>query len=139
LDAVELSITDKGGFMSHRFHSLQGISDGKYREARRLRREMTVAETQLWLRLRGNKVNGFHFRRQHVILGFIVDFYCHKAKVIIEVDGGIHKKRTESDRKRDAVLRSRGLTLIRFPNQRVMDDLDRVAREIMDACKVRIH
>jgi very-short-patch-repair endonuclease len=64
--------------MKRTIHSLQGIPDGKFREARRLRREMTDSERLLWTRLRRNQINVWHFRRQHVLFGFIVDFYCIK-------------------------------------------------------------
>ena len=57
--------------------------------AKKLRAKMTDYEKILWKRLRTNKLLGLHFRRQQIIDGFIVDFYCHKTKLIIEIDGGI--------------------------------------------------
>jgi very-short-patch-repair endonuclease len=116
----------------------QGIPDAKYREARRLRREMTPSERLLWSKVRNNQTDGSHFRRQHVIQGFVVDFYCPKAKPVVEVDGEIHKKQAESDRIRDVVLQSLGLSVLRFPNQRVMEDLECVVGEIIDACRTRM-
>jgi len=57
---------------------------------------MTPAEEILWQELRGNKI-GVHFRRQQIIAGFIVDYYCHKAALVVEVDGDIHDLQQEED------------------------------------------
>ncbi|MFN2299385.1 MAG: endonuclease domain-containing protein [Anaerolineales bacterium] len=124
--------------MKKRIHSLQGIQDGIYREARRMRREMTDSERLLWAQLRGNKIAGCHFRRQHVICGFITDFYCHKAKLIIKVDGGIHDSFIERDQIRDEILRSEGFIVLRYLNGRVEQDLERVVMEIKEVCQNRI-
>ena len=62
----------------------------------RKRRDLTLAEKILWQELRGNKL-GVHFRRQQVIAGFIVDFYCHMAALVLEVDGDIHDLQQEED------------------------------------------
>ena len=61
-----------------------------FARAKELRKNMTPAEKVLWQRLRNYKVDGFYFRRQHPIKFFIADFYCAKADLIIEIDGGIH-------------------------------------------------
>jgi very-short-patch-repair endonuclease len=68
----------------------QEISSAKMMRSRELRHEMTLAECKLWERLRANRLEGFHFRRQQIIEPYIVDFYCHQAALVIEVDGGIH-------------------------------------------------
>lgn len=94
---------------------------------------MTPAETILWQELRGNKL-GVHFRRQQVIAGFIVDFYCHKAALVIEVDGDIHDLQQEEDARREKVLSEMGLRVVRFGNKEVMRDLSAVVgmiREIL--------
>jgi len=67
----------------------QQITKEKFQKAKELRRDMTSAEKVLWNELRGNKL-GVHFRRQQIIAGFIVDFYCHRAGLVIELDGDIH-------------------------------------------------
>jgi very-short-patch-repair endonuclease len=72
----------------------QWVTKEKLQRARELRREMTPAEKLLWHELRANKL-GVHFRRQKIIAGFIVDFYCHKAALVIEVDGAIHDLQQE--------------------------------------------
>ena len=74
----------------------QIVTEEKLERARELRHDMTPAEKILWGELRGNKL-GVHFRRQHVIAGFIVDFYCHKAALVVEVDGDIHDLQQEED------------------------------------------
>jgi very-short-patch-repair endonuclease len=117
--------------------SRQGIPDAKYREARRLRREMTVAEQVLWSRLRGNRLENYHFRRQHVLCGFIVDFYCRRAGLAVEVDGGIHTQQKCSDEIRDAILLSRGVLVIRFPNASIENEPDGVTGTILAICMKR--
>lgn len=79
----------------------QPVSREKADLARSLRKNMTVSEQLLWARLRTNRLDGFHFRRQQVIAGFIVDFYCHAAKLVIEVDGPIHDFQHQEDNKRE--------------------------------------
>ena len=76
----------------------------------------------MWEELRANKL-GVHFRRQQVIQGFIVDFYCHKAGLVIEVDGDIHDLQKEEDERREKVLNELGLQVIRFGNEEVMKNL----------------
>ena len=78
----------------------QRVAREKLQRARELRREMTPAEKMLWKELRGNKL-GVHFRREQVIAGFIVDFYCHNASLVIELDGDIHKGQQDYDSERD--------------------------------------
>ncbi len=70
----------------------QIVSPEKLKRAKELRRNMTPAERRIWKHLRANQLDGWHFRRQQIIDGFIVDFYCHKAKLVIEIDGPIHQQ-----------------------------------------------
>ncbi len=72
----------------------QGVQLAKVERARQLRREPTREEALLWERLRRNQLDGLHFRRQQIIDGFIVDFYCHAAGLVVEVDGPIHTRQT---------------------------------------------
>jgi very-short-patch-repair endonuclease len=124
--------------MKRHIHPLQGIPDGKYREARRVRREMTDSEPILCARVRGNQIIGLHFRRQHVIQGFIVDFYCRKARLVVEVDGEIHRHQIERDRERDEILTSLGILVLRIPNEQLITDIDKVIVEITKLCLQRI-
>jgi very-short-patch-repair endonuclease len=103
--------------------------------AKDLRRDMTAEERLLWSRLRANQVSGHHFRRQQIIDGFIVDFYCHSASLVIEVDGGVHQNQTAYDAERDTVLASRGLTIIRVTNDEVRRALAGVVARIAAACE----
>lgn len=86
----------------------QKVTKEKLQRARELRREMTLAEKILWEELRANKL-GAHFRRQQIIQGFIIDFYCHQAALVIEVDGDIHDLQKEEDERREKVLSEMGL------------------------------
>jgi very-short-patch-repair endonuclease len=96
---------------------------------------MTPAEKLLWKELRANKL-GVHFRRQQVIAGFIVDFYCHKADLVVEVDGDIHDLQPEEDARREKVLREMGLTIVRFRNEEVLKDLPTVVARIRSLISV---
>ena len=63
--------------------------------SKRFRRKMTNAEALLWERIRKNQLGGIHFRRQQILFGFIADFYCHSKRLVVEVDGDIHKTQIE--------------------------------------------
>jgi very-short-patch-repair endonuclease len=98
--------------------------------AQQLRHQMTAAEQMLWHALRANRLRSFHFRRQQVVGGFIVDFYCHAAHLVVEVDGGIHLSQVEADRERDAILTGLGLAVLRVTNEDVFRDLEPVLDRI---------
>jgi len=72
------------------------------------------------------------FRRQQVIAGFIVDFYCHKSALVIEVDGDIHDLQQEEDARREKALSELGLGVIRFRNDEVMRELSTVVGKIRE-------
>ncbi|MBU7587169.1 MAG: DUF559 domain-containing protein [Nostoc sp. TH1S01] len=112
----------------------QTINPDKIQLAKELRRQMTPEEKILWQNLRSNHLNGLHFRRQQIIDGFIADFYCHAARLVIEVDGKIHEQQAEYDAERDKVLLARGLRLLRIKNEEVKQELDRVLMLISQAC-----
>ncbi len=102
--------------------------------ARHLRKRMTPAEEALWQRLQGNQLDGWHFRRQHPVGRFIVDFFCAKAKLVIEVDGPIHKQQRAYDRERTKILEvERGYRVIRFTNDEVLSDIESVLQRIRAA------
>ena len=109
----------------------QRVTKEKLQRAKELRRDMITAEKILWQELRGNKL-GVHFRRQQVIAGFIVDFYCHKAALVVEVDGDIHDLQKEEDAKREKVLLEMGLRVVRFKNDEVMKELSMVVGKIKE-------
>ncbi|RMD61118.1 DUF559 domain-containing protein, partial [Candidatus Parcubacteria bacterium] len=80
------------------------INPAKLEQAKAMRRNMTPAEKRLWSVLRRNQLDGLHFRRQQIIDGFIVDFYCHAAGLVVEVDGPAHEMQKEYDAERDRIL-----------------------------------
>lgn len=108
----------------------QKITKAKLQRAEELRRESTPAERELWQALRANRLQGWHFRRQQIIQGFIVDFYCHKAGLVVEVDGPVHNRQQDEDARREAELSALGLRILRFTNREVMNDLPSVLTRI---------
>ena len=109
----------------------QHVTKEKLQRSRELRREMTPAEKVLWEELRGSKL-GVRFRRQQVIQGFIVDFYCHRAGLVIEVDGDVHDLQKEEDERREKVLSALGLRIVRFGNDEVIRELSAVVGKIRE-------
>lgn len=118
-----------------RFAKTSRIKEGAIARARTLRADPTCAETRLWKRLRQLEIR---FRRQAPIGPYVVDFACHPARLVIEVDGGVHD-RTEvavRDLRRDEWLAGQGYRVIRIPNRRVENDIDAVVAEIAKAVGV---
>ena len=109
----------------------QKVTKEKLERAKELRREMTPAEKLLWEQVRANKL-GVRFRRQQVIAGFIVDFYCHKAALVNEVDGDIHDLQQEEDARREKALSELGLRIVRFRNDEVLMELSTVVGKIRE-------
>ena len=103
--------------------------------ARELRHELTPAEKKLWGGLRNGELDGWHFRKQHAIGTYIVDFYCAKAKLIIEVDGDSHADRIEYDQARTEYLNECGYRVIRFTNREVFNQIEAVLLRIADECR----
>ena len=95
-----------------------------------LRKEPTPAEQKLWAYLRGNKLHGINFRRQHAIGRYIVDFVSIKHKLVIELDACQYLKQEEQDIGRTQYLKSQGYKVIRFWNDKVMNDMNGVIRAI---------
>ncbi len=104
--------------------------------ARELRRAMTKAEARLWLRMRGDGL-GVSFRRQHPIGPYFADFYCPSLKLIVELDGSQHAERQDYDDARTRFLNARGIEVLRFWNNDVMENLEGVCLEISDAIRAR--
>ena len=101
--------------------------------ARALRKNQTIAEKRLWQHLRSLRAQGFHFRRQAPIDGFIVDFACFSHRLIIEVDGIQHDtdEGRRKDSARDAHLAWQGFTLLRFRNGDVAQNVDGVIAAVL--------
>jgi very-short-patch-repair endonuclease len=101
---------------------------------REFRHNPTEAEEKLWEHLRRHQLSGVKFRRQHPILGYIVDFYCPKARLAIEVDGGVHRDpdQMEYDHEKEEVLAENHIVVMRFWNAEVMNHIDEVEKRIFD-------
>ncbi len=88
--------------------------------ARAWRKAPTLVEGHLWKILRSRRLDGLTFRRQVRIGAYIADFVAYGPKLVVEVDGGVHRFREEADRERDAWLTSQGFTVLRFANEVVL-------------------
>ena len=109
-------------------------------KSRQLRREMTDAEQLLWRHVRRKQILGVQFNRQKPILGYIVDFYCAKAKLVIELDGSQHFEpaHRSADRIRDQELTELGLLVLRYDNHQVLMETDAVIEDIYKVVEGRI-
>ncbi|MDD2730801.1 MAG: endonuclease domain-containing protein [Candidatus Portnoybacteria bacterium] len=96
-----------------------------------LRQKQTKAELLLWQRIR-NKQLGYKFRRQHGIGPYVVDFYCPKAKAIVEIDGDIHfyEQNIKADKQREEYLKSQGLIVKRYTNLDVIKNISNVLEDL---------
>ena len=101
--------------------------------AKALRRSMSLPEVLLWKALKGGAVDRLHFRKQHPIGPYILDFYCDAAKLAVEVDGATHgtEDRPERDDRRDAWLAAQGIATLRLPASLVLRDVDAAVRTIV--------
>jgi very-short-patch-repair endonuclease len=99
-----------------------GANQFTFDKAKELRRNMTIGELVLWKRLKNRNLFKVKFRRQHPINRFIVDFYCHECKLVIEIDGDIHleKDYKENDTNRDQEIERFGIKILRFSNDQVI-------------------
>ena len=110
-----------------------------FRQAKQLHRNMTPAEVKLWARLRAHRLEGVHFRNQHAIGNYVVDFCAPRKKLIIELDGSQHVEQVEYDAERTKYLELKGYKVIRFWNHDVMKDIDGVIRAIMQVMESERH
>lgn len=108
-----------------------GATPDIFENAKLLRKNQTPAEKKLWSYLNENKL-GYKFRRQHPIATYIVDFYCHKLKLVIEVDGAYHlsEDQKNQDDIRTSELEQLGLEVVRFSNEEVFSDIEKVINRI---------
>jgi very-short-patch-repair endonuclease len=98
-----------------------------------LRRQATPAEELVWKQLRGKRLRGLRFRRQHVLHGYIVDFYCHEMRLCIELDGAPHLEPVQKtkDAERDFDLKFKGYRVLRMMNEDVIHNIPEFLREIL--------
>jgi very-short-patch-repair endonuclease len=101
--------------------------------SRSLRKSMTPAESKIWELVRRSGL-GVKFRRQQIIDGFVVDFYCEAAKLVVEIDGESHRAegKPEYDAQRSEVLKARGLKVLRIMNEEVLGNAEGVVKKIRE-------
>ncbi|HPA39549.1 MAG TPA: endonuclease domain-containing protein, partial [Phenylobacterium sp.] len=104
-------------------------------KARRFRQALTLPERMLWTQIKGRRLEGLHFRRQHPLGPFVLDFYCDSAGLCVEVDGATHHAGWAPirDAKRDAWLTSQGIRTLRLRAALILEDRDAALRMILDA------
>ncbi len=98
--------------------------------ARNLRNKSTLAEVLLWNKLKQRKMAGYQFLRQRPIGNYIVDFFCHKLKLVIEIDGDSHENKVVKDEKRQNDLEKMGLTVLRFGDHAVKTHIEGILNAI---------
>src|SRR5690606_15840327 len=110
----------------------KGAPASGFLKAFSLRENMTEAETFLWEKLRDRRFHGLKFRRQHPIHLFVVDFYCHQLKLVIELDGEYHQNPEQKslDEERTEILKFHNLQVLRFQNDQVLTHIEAVLTEI---------
>jgi very-short-patch-repair endonuclease len=110
----------------------QRVSSVKVERSRELRKDMTEAEKVFWEMVRDRRMSGLKFRRQQIIDGFIVDFYCDSLGLCVEIDGGVHETEEQKnyDKLRDEALAIRSLKILRLKNEEVLGDKDSVYQSI---------
>jgi len=101
--------------------------------AKELRKNQTAAEQRLWQRIKNKQLGGFRFLRQYIIDRYIADFYCSKAKLAIEIDGGIHNDDDIKayDQIRENAIKTHGIRVIRFTNDEIFSNLDNVLEQLL--------
>lgn len=100
--------------------------------ARTLRKRMTDSELKLWSRIRRKQISGLQFYRQRPIGNYIVDFYCPKAQIVLEVDGSqdMNKPAIQNDQHRDNYLKQQGIKVLRFDDLQILKQLDAVVEQL---------
>jgi very-short-patch-repair endonuclease len=114
--------------MDYKENLFYGASPLIHKRARELRKKMTHTESLFWNEVSNKRFLEFKFRRQHPIGKFIVDFYCHELKLVIEIDGNIHENidSKEYDQGRTYELEEFGLQVLRFQNEEVEKEMEKV-------------
>jgi very-short-patch-repair endonuclease len=105
--------------------------------AKFLRRRLSLPEGLLWRALKAGKAGGLKFRKQHPLAPYVLDFYCHAARLCVEIDGAAHDSRWRTDRYRDAWLADRGIRTLRISASLVLEDIDAAVAMIVDAARNR--
>ncbi len=126
--------------MSERKPSLYyGADSIIFENAKKLRAEMTPSERKLWEKIIKSQL-GVRFKPQHPVSNFVVDFYCHKAKLVIEVDGAIHfnENAASQDLEREKEIEGFGLKVVRFTNEQIHKDMQGVLKFLKESLNERL-
>ena len=109
-----------------------GASKRIFDNANALRKKSTAAEDLLWQLIRNRHIMGYKFRRQHPLKHYIADFYCHEALLVIELDGSIHELEhiKQYDEHRETLINELGITVLRFTNEAIFSEADKVIKSI---------
>ena len=128
------------GMLSHKqYRALTQATPQAKARAKELRNELTPPEAMLWSVLKNNQLNGIAYRTQHAIGAYITDFYCHRARLVIEIDGSSHRgDQILHDRDRDEWMRERGIEIMRIQAHEVLDNLSGVYATIGARTQKRI-
>ncbi len=112
----------------------KGSKASTQHHAKELRHTTTEPEQKLWSLLRNRQLGGRKFRRQHALLNYVLDFYCHECKLAIELDGKFHAEAEtkEYDSSRTALLNENGITVLRFWNEQVMNETEKMLQKISE-------
>ena len=104
---------------------------------RELRKNQTKVEKELWLKIR-NRQLGVKFRRQYNIDYYIVDFYCHELRLIIELDGYIHGEEgnIKKDKRRENYLKNKGYSIIRYRNEQVKYEMESILQDLINIINI---
>ncbi|MEZ7505836.1 endonuclease domain-containing protein [Flavobacterium sp. Arc2] len=111
-----------------------------FSNAKKLRENPTQAEELMWLSLRNNQLEGCKFRRQHPLLNYVADFYCHQLKLVVEIDGEYHQtvEQKKLDKERTVTIEFQGLDIIRFTNDEVLTDINTVLNKIKKFIQLKL-
>ncbi|WP_293390534.1 endonuclease domain-containing protein [Phenylobacterium sp. RIFCSPHIGHO2_01_FULL_69_31] len=105
--------------------------------ARTLRRRLSLPEGLLWRAIKGRKAGGFHFRKQHPLGPYVLDFYCHEVRLCVEIDGASHGmgRQARKDERRDGWVAEKGIRTLRIPASCILDDVDDAVQMIVSAAE----
>lgn len=115
-----------------------GAKPETFEAAKILRKNMTYHEKLLWERLKLKQINSVRFRRQHPIDFFIADFYCHEARLVVELDGEVHNNQREYDDGRSAEMERYFIKVLRFKNSDIEENIENVVKSIENEVSARI-
>ena len=111
----------------------------KIQLAREFRKKLTKSEKIMWEALRNRNFLGLKFRRQHLMEGYLIDFYCHELKLALEIDGLIHLKKVKEDKERQQIIEHFNINFFRVASQEVENDLESVLRKLKIFCESSFH